>query len=546
MKLALAQINTTIGDFENTLQKIKECVQKAQDAGAQFIIFPELTLTGYPPRDLLEDPDFIQRNLEALKRVAQFSKKIGILVGYVEKNPGKKGKRFFNAVAYCEKGKVQKKYFKKLLPNYDVFDENRYFEPGVELGMIKNTKMGISICEDAWNDSSYWERPLYNQDPISDQVKAGAKILINLSASPFHVGKSEMKFKMFSQLAKRYRTPIVYVNLVGGNDELVFDGRSFVMNKKGEVVAQAKAFQEDLIFVETEDFQKRSQLAARGKKTVGDDLSDIYEALVLGLKDYVHKCGFQKVVLGLSGGIDSTLVAVLAVEALGAENVLGVMMPSLYSSEGSLTDAEALAHNLKISFQKYSITEVYQCYRSLFGRSENTPPDLADENVQARIRGNILMTLSNRHGAMVLTTGNKSEFAMGYCTLYGDMSGGLAVIADLLKTKVYELCHYIQKQKVVIPQDVLTKAPSAELRPNQKDQDSLPPYDVLDAILKAIIEDQKTVKQILKMGFEPATVKRVLKSLHQNEYKRRQAAPGLKITPRAFGIGRRYPLARKI
>lgn len=544
MKIALAQINTTIGDFEGIVQKISDVVQKSKQSGAGLVIFPELTLTGYPPRDLLEDPDFIQKNLETLKKVAKLSRGIGILMGYVEKNQNKRGKNFFNAVAYCEDGKIQKKYFKQLLPNYDVFDESRYFEPGHELGIFSirawQGKVGISICEDAWNDSQFWQRPLYGLDPLKEQVKKGARLLINLSASPFYVGKPQLKLKMFSKMARRYRVPMVYVNLVGGNDELVFDGRSFVMNAKGQLVALGKSFQEDLVIFDTEKFSEKPLTFP------SDNLTDTYEALVLGLRDYVRKCGFKKVVLGLSGGIDSSLVAVLAVEALGPENVLGVSMPSPYSSEGSKKDAEELAKNLKINFEKYPITDVYTSYRRLFQRENEPLPDLADENIQARIRGNILMTLSNRYGSMVLTTGNKSEFAMGYCTLYGDMSGGLAVISDLLKTKVYELCHDIQRNKSIIPPDVLTKAPSAELRPNQTDQDSLPPYETLDAILKACVENQKSKKQILKMGYDEATVSKVLKMIHANEYKRRQAAPGIKITARSFGLGRRYPLARKI
>ncbi len=544
MKIGLAQINTIIGDFEGILQKVGKLVSQAQEAGADLIIFPELTLTGYPPRDLLENPDFIQKNLEALKKVAKFSKGIAILIGYVEKNPHKRGKNFFNAVAYCENGKILKKYFKQLLPNYDVFDESRYFEPGQGPGVLslKNYKgkVGVSICEDAWNDSQFWQRPLYGSDPLKKQVKKGSRLLINLSASPFYVGKPQLKLKMFSKMARHYRVPMVYVNLVGGNDELVFDGRSFVMNAKGQLVVLGKSFQEDLVIFDTE------KLSENPRTFQSDNLTDTYQALILGLRDYVRKCGFQEVVLGLSGGVDSTLVALLAVEALGSENVTGVLMPSLYSSEGSIKDAETLAQNLKIRTEKFSIHSIYQNYRSLFGRQEKMDPDLADENVQARIRGNILMTLSNRYGSMVLTTGNKSEFAMGYCTLYGDMSGGLAVISDLLKTKVYELCRYIQQKKSIIPPDVLTKAPSAELRPNQTDQDSLPPYETLDAILKAVVEENKSEEQILRMGYDVSTVQDILRRIHANEYKRRQAAPGIKITARSFGLGRRYPLARKI
>lgn len=550
MKVALAQINTTVADFEGNIEKVKASISSAKTQRAQCIIFPELTLTGYPPRDLVEDPDFIKRNLDALKQVARLSREMDIIVGYVEKNPQSRGKRFLNALAYCTQGKIQKKYFKQLLPNYDVFDESRYFESGKEDGIVSSrlfkTRLGVSICEDAWNDSQFWEYPLYAHDPLKIQFRNKAEVFINISASPFYVGKQKLKQKMFSKIARQYHRPVFYTNLVGANDELVFDGRSFVMNAQGQVIAQAKAFEEDLLIVDTALVQS-SRYMIHGQKMVKDnELGDTYSALVLGLRDYVKKCGFHKVVVGLSGGIDSTLVAILAVEALGAENVMGVLMPSLYSSEGSVKDAQMLARTLNISCHTYSITHIYHAYRSLFGRDPEKVPDLADENIQARIRGNILMTLSNRSGAMVLTTGNKSEMAMGYCTLYGDMSGGLAVIADLLKTKVYELCRYIQKTKSIIPPDVLTKAPSAELRPHQKDEDSLPPYEILDEILKAIIEESKTEKQVVKMGFDPGTVQRVIRSLHLNEYKRRQAAPVLKITPRAFGVGRRYPLARKV
>ncbi len=552
MKIALAQINVTIGDFAGVLETIESCVARAEDAGATMVIFPELALTGYPPRDLLEDPDFIRGNRNALAAVAKLSRNLRILVGYVEKNTRASGKRCFNALALCEGGRVRHRYFKRLLPNYDVFDESRYFEPGTGDGILTLGglgKVGVSICEDAWNDSQFWPNPLYAVDPLKIQAKKKAGFLMNVSASPFCVGKPELKRKMFSRMARRYGTPMIYVNLVGGNDELVFDGRSFAMDEKGRLLAEAKAFEEDLLVVDAEKTKKgitlRAPKTARRRAPV-DPMKDVFDALVLGLRDYVRKCGFEKVVLGLSGGVDSTLVAILAAEALGPQNVLGVLMPSPYSSVGSIEDAEALARNLKIETKSYTIRDVYQTYRALFGRPADMPPDLADENVQARIRGNILMTLSNRHGAMVLTTGNKSELAMGYCTLYGDMSGGLAVISDLLKTKVYELCHYIQRTRQVIPPDVLTKAPSAELRPDQKDQDSLPPYETLDAILEAAIEEQKTEAQIIKRGFDPKTVRRVLQSLHRNEYKRRQAAPGLKITSRAFGLGRRYPLARKI
>jgi NAD+ synthase (glutamine-hydrolysing) len=538
VKIALAQINTTVGDFEGTIRKTGDFVEKAKGRKADLVAFPEMTTTGYPPRDLVEVPGFVERNLKALEEIAALARGIQIVLGYVDRNPKAGGKPLFNAAALCRDGKVAGRYFKNLLPTYDVFDEGRYFEPGREAGLWDH--LGISICEDTWNDKLFWEKRLYPRDPVEEQVGKGAKVLLNISASPFSLGKPQLRRDMLQALGLKHGAPIFYVNLVGGNDELVFDGRSLVVNDRGDLVAEAKAYEEDLLVVDTGEL-RRSAVVPEIR-----DVETVFQTLVVGVRDYVRKCGFQKVVLGLSGGIDSSLTAVIAAAALGPENVVGVAMPSPYSSEGSLADARALARNLGIGFEEYPIAEVYAAYRRLFGRPPDAGPDLADENIQARIRGNILMALSNRHRYLVLSTGNKSEIAVGYCTLYGDMSGGMAVIADIPKMMVYEVARFAQSLKPVIPEAVFTKPPSAELKPNQTDQDTLPPYETLDGILKAAIEDNKSEDEIVALGFDAAIVADVLRRIKQNEYKRRQAAPGIKVTSKAFGIGRRYPIARKI
>ncbi len=548
MKVALAQINTTLGDFEGTLFKIKKCVAQAKQQKSDLIAFPELTLTGYPPRDLLDLKEFIDQNLRALKQVARWAKGICIVVGYVETNPSGKGKPLWNAAAFCENGKIQRCHHKVLLPTYDVFDEARHFEPGQKIEIHsfktnngKKAKVAISICEDAWNNIT--DKKNYPRDPIEEQASQKPDFFLNLSASPYAFQKDDTRRQMFCQIAKKYKKPLCMVNLVGGNDELVFDGRSLVVNAYGEILSEAKAYEEDMLIVDLEEPMHSRQ---KQKKERNANLDALFEALVLGTRDYVQKCGFKKVILGLSGGIDSALTALIAAKALGPENVTGVAMPSPYSSEGSIRDAKLLAKKLKIRFEEFPIHKVYDSYRKIFGRKPETTPDLADENTQARIRGNILMTLSNRYGGLVLSTGNKSELAVGYCTLYGDMSGGLAVISDLFKTQVYALAFHLQKKMGVFPEDTLHKPPSAELRPNQKDEDSLPPYSELDPILEAILEQNKSAAQIIRMGFDAGTVKRILKMVRQNEYKRRQAAPGIKVSSKAFGMGRRYPIARKI
>lgn len=537
MKIALAQINTTIGDFEGTVRKVGDFVRKAKAKKADLVAFPEMTTTGYPPRDLVEVPGFIERNLKALEEIAGFAQGIQIVVGYVDRNTTPGGKPLFNAAALCRDKKVVSRYFKNLLPTYDVFDEGRYFESGKQAGLWE--EMGISICEDSWNDKLFWEKRLYPRDPIEEQVGKGARLLLNISASPFFLGKPQLRRDMLQALALKHGVPVFYVNLAGGNDELVFDGRSLVADDRGELIVEAKAYEEDLIVADTSDLRPAAAVAPI------HNMEDVYRSLVLGVRDYIRKCGFEKAVLGLSGGIDSSLTAVIAAAALGPENVVGVAMPSPYSSPGSLADARALARSLGMRLEECPISEIYEAYRRLFGR-DGKEPDLADENIQARIRGNILMALSNRNRYLVLSTGNKSELAVGYCTLYGDMSGGLAVIADVPKTMVYEVARFANSITPAIPEVVFSKAPSAELKPNQTDQDTLPPYKILDGILKAAVEDNKSEDEIVALGFDAATVADVLRRIKQNEYKRRQAAPGIKVTSKAFGIGRRYPIARKI
>lgn len=542
VKIALAQINTRIGDFQATVKKVVSFVHRAKEKKVDLIAFPEMTTTGYPPRDLLERPSFIEKNLQALDLIASSATGIAVVVGYLERNRGGSGKSLFNAAALLEGGQIRGHYFKNLLPSYDVFDETRYFEPGTETGLWSwHQKIGISICEDYWSDERLWQRRLYSKDPLEEQAKSGADFFLNLSCSPYSVGKEKMREELLRAHAVRHRLPLFFVNLVGGNDELVFDGRSLAISAQGEVIASGKAFQEDLVIVDMQNPPNGGE----GELEAMEDLESLFHALLLGIRDYAKKCGFKKVALGISGGIDSALTATLAAKALGPKNVLGVVMPSPYTGHESLEDAKKLIKNLGISSQLISINSVYRSYRQLFRRVDKSP-DLADENLQARIRGNLLMTLSNRHGYLVLTTGNKSELAVGYCTLYGDMSGGLAALSDLPKQMVYQLSRWINRRQEVIPERIFAKAPTAELRPNQTDQDTLPPYEVLDSILKAYVEEQKSEDEIVALGFPKMTVRWVIRRVDQNEYKRRQAAPGIRVTSKAFGMGRRHPMARKV
>jgi NAD+ synthase (glutamine-hydrolysing) len=546
MRVGLAQINPTIGDIAGNSRKIIEFANRAKIGGAKVVVFPELAVTGYPPKDLLLKPQFVSDNLNAVKTIAAATSSVDVIVGYAARNEQPVGRPLHNAVAVLRDGKIASTHFKTLLPTYDVFDESRYFEPGSanernQLVRIGDLPVGLSICEDLWNDERLIPRRLYHQNPIVDLSTAGAQLMINASASPFVAGKHDFRLSLFGAQAKSVGKPLIYVNQIGGNDELVFDGNSCVFDAQGNVIAHAKGFVEDLLIVDVDGHQPPiTPKYAKG-------IESIYHALVLGLRDYVNKCGFKSVVLGLSGGIDSALTAVLATAALGKDKVVGVAMPSRFSSDHSVNDAKKLAENLGIEFHVVPIKSVHDAYEStlapVFAGRE---PDVAEENLQARIRGALLMAISNKFNHLLLTTGNKSEIAVGYCTLYGDMCGGLAVISDVPKTIVWQLSKWINQHenRELIPRNSIEKVPSAELRPNQTDQDSLPPYEVLDAIMHSYVEEEKGAAEIIAEGFDAATVTRVIKLIDRSEYKRRQAAPGLKVTSRAFGFGRRMPIAQ--
>ena len=543
MKIALAQINTTVGDFPGNRAKIREFVRRAQQAGAQVVLFPELSLCGYPPRDLVDKPSFVERNRRELESLARELPDVSILCGFVSRAETETGKTASNSAAWLAGGQVRFVQTKMLLPNYDVFDEARYFSPAQQQSVwpFCGRQWAVTICEDIWNDKSFWKKRLYTRDPVEGLTQQGANLLVNVSASPYFIGKRAFRVEMLRAFAVRYRMPVLFVNQVGGNDSLVFDGSSVALDREGNVRAQAHSFEEDLVYFDTET--ERGEIHPQ----IEDEDEAVLGALVLGTRDYVQKCGFHSALIGLSGGIDSSLTAAIAVEALGKDNVLGVAMPGLYSSPGSLADARALASNLGIRFEILPITDIFQSYletlRPVFA---GLPADVAEENVQARIRGNLLMALSNKFRSLVLSTGNKSELAVGYCTLYGDMAGGLAVISDIPKTMVYRLAELVNREREVIPRAVFEKPPSAELRPNQKDTDSLPAYEVLDVILKAYIEEYETPQQIAQnYGFDLDLVRSVAARVDGNEYKRQQAPPGLKVTSKAFGIGRRFPVAQR-
>jgi len=539
MKIAISQINPIIGDIKGNTDKILSYISKAKKEDCELIIFPELSILGYPPRDLLLRNDLLKKVDEIIKeKILPESKDIGILLGA----PLCKDGRIYNSALLFYHEKIFGYQHKTLLPSYDVFDETRYFKPANYRHPIifKGVNLGITVCEDIWNDKDYWNRKIYEIDPLEELISQGAEIIINISASPYYYGKIKLRLDMLSYIAQKYKRPIVYVNQVGGNDELIFDGSSLVITEDGKIAWRGKSFEEDFGIV---DFENLSFV--KDINFIKEDIEFIYKALVLGIKDYFSKLGFKKAVVGLSGGIDSSVTAVLAVSALGPENVLGVSMPSRYSSEGSIKDAEKLAKNLGIDFRIIPIEMIFKSYLETFNPNGNPIMDLAEENLQARIRGNILMFISNREGYLVLTTGNKSELAVGYCTLYGDMAGGLAVIGDIPKMMVYELAKFINREREIIPQSVLTKVPSAELRPNQKDEDSLPPYIILDQILKAYIEDNLSIEEIVEKGFERSLVEEVIKKIDSAEYKRRQAPPVLKVTTKAFGMGRRMPIVWK-
>ena len=545
MKIALLQVNPTVGDVTGNARRILDALRDAASKGADLAATPELALVGYLPRDLLLNPGFVKRSWDILEGLARDAADLPpVLVGLPEPNPSDTGRPLFNTAALLRGGRIEERFRKALLPTYDVFDEDRYFEPfhGPQVLDIAGQRVGISICEDIWNDRDFWKRRRYHHDPIEELIRAGANIVLNLSASPFTAGKHRRREEMLSSMAAKHRIPIAYVNQFGGNDDLVFDGRSCMFNAEGAVVARGRAFEADVVVCDMDDARPMAPASDLGIE------SEIWRALVLGTRDYACKCGFTSVVLGLSGGIDSALTAAIAAEALGADKVLGVLMPSPYSSQGSLDDAHELARNLCIETMTLPIEELMRAFDgTLRAQLGADLPGVAQENIQARIRGNLLMALSNTRGALLLTTGNKSELSVGYCTLYGDMSGGLAVIADVPKTMVYRVSRWRNESagRPIIPNATLTKAPSAELRPNQTDQDSLPPYEVLDDILQRYVERHQTADEIVAAGFERATVERVLRLVRIAEFKRKQAAPGLKVTDRAFGTGWRMPIAAK-
>jgi NAD+ synthase (glutamine-hydrolysing) len=543
LRVALLQINPTAGDISGNAALIVESARTAAGMGADLVVTPELALMGYLPRDLLMSQGFVRRSCQELTRIAQALKDTPpILVGVATPNPSDMGRPLFNSAVLLKNGQVEQAFHKTLLPTYDVFDEDRYFEPALEPGILelKGLHLGISICEDVWNDRDFWKRRRYHHDPIEILAQAGAQAIVNLSASPFTVGKQVLREQMLGQMAAKYRLPLVWVNQVGGNDDLIFDGRSGAFDAQGRVSARAKGFEADIVIAD---------LSGAPGTVAEDDFdaeAEIWNALVLGVRDYARKTRFKTVLLGLSGGVDSALTAAIAADAMGPENVLGVMMPSVYSSKGSVDDSVELARNLGIRTVELPIADIMKTYdRTLADAFAGRTADVTEENIQSRIRGNLLMALSNKYGSLLLTTGNKSEMSVGYCTLYGDMNGGLAVIADLPKMMVYRVSRWRNRRKPDIPESILTKAPSAELRPDQKDQDSLPPYDLLDQILELHVEQSQSAEEIIAQGFDEATVRRVLRLVRMAEFKRKQAAPVLKVTSRAFGTGWRMPIVRQ-
>lgn len=539
MKIALAQINTKVGDLKGNTDKIISYIGMAKEKGADLIVFPELSITGYPPRDLLDFENFVEDNIKQLERIKPYSSDIGTVLGYVEKNTSPFGKKYYNTAALIYGGEVVSRHYKCLLPFYDVFDETRYFEPGKEVKPVefKGLRLGITVCEDIWNDKDYWERPLYSFNPVDRLSEQGIDIIINLSASPYWLNKEKDRFKILENLALKHNVPLIYVNGAGGNDDLLFDGVSLVVDKKGSLAARAMDFEEDLIIYELET--NKGEI----KNISASEEESLFKALSKGLRDYCSKLGFKKVIIGLSGGIDSAVTAAIAADALGKENVLGITMPSMYSSEGSVNDSLKLAQNLGIECKNIAIKAMFDSFINDAFKTPELSMDLAEENLQARIRANILMFYSNRYGYLLLSTGNKSELSVGYCTLYGDMAGGLAILSDVPKGMVYRLAVHINSEREIIPHEIIEKPPSAELRPDQKDQDSLPSYEVLDDILKKYIEDNLSPGKIAEK-YPKEIVMDIIKKINNNEYKRRQASLGLKVTTRAFGSGRRFPIVQ--
>ena len=543
MKIALGQINPTVGDFHGNTARIVDFARRARSQGAEMILFPELSVCGYPPRDLVERPSFVAHNREAVECILAQVQGITVICGLVTPAQAETGKRVMNSAAVLRDGAISFLQSKMLLPTYDVFDEARNFAPArsQKLFSFDGEKMALTICEDAWNDKHFWDRRLYPFDPVEALIQAGGNLVLNISASPFWLGKREFRREMLASIARNYKVPVVMVNQVGGNDSLVFDGSSLVLDPKGTVIAQGKSFEEDIVYFDAGELKGEVHPQVEGEE------ASAFAALVLGTRDYVRKCGFRQVIVGLSGGIDSALTAVIAAEAVGAGNVIGVGMPGPYSSHGSIDDARTLAANLGIRFEILPINDIFAIYRrTLEGVFEGKTEDATEENIQSRARGMLLMALSNKFGALVLSTGNKSELGVGYCTLYGDMAGGLAVISDVPKTLVYGISRYVNHRRPVIPEASLEKAPSAELRQGQVDSDTLPPYEILDAVLEDYVEDLQTADQIAaNRGFDVSLVQRVIGMVDRSEYKRQQAAPGLKITAKAFGHGRRFPIAAK-
>ncbi|MFW5686556.1 MAG: NAD+ synthase [Halanaerobium sp.] len=540
MKIKIAQLNPIIGDIEGNLNMLQQTVSELEKE-TDLVVFSELFLTGYPPRDLLIKPWFIRKIKSALSKIKKISRKVeaGILLGIPLPTQKKYGRGLYNSAILIYQGEIIYKQHKSLLPTYDVFDEARYFDSAEEIGIVKfkGEKLGISICEDMWNVEERWQQKRYSRNPIEQLAAKGATVLINISASPFNIGKDKTRYKIIKNHVQKYKLPFIMINQVGSNDELIFDGSSLVVNQSGRVIKKLNSFSEDIktVDLKTKKCQEYNTLA---------EIESLYQALVLGIRDYLDKCGFKKAVIGLSGGIDSSVSCCLAKAALGKENVLAVTMPGPYSSAGSVEDSKILTNNLGIKLKEISISEIYNSYLSVLENDfQDTEMGVAEENIQARIRGDILMAYSNKFGHLVLSPGNKSELAVGYCTLYGDMSGGLSIISDVPKTMVYQLAEYINSKEEIIPHSILDKAPSAELRPEQKDEDSLPPYEILDQILYYYIEEGYSTSEIVELDFDSQTVRKVIQLVDRNEYKRRQAAPGLKVTSKAFGMGRRMPIA---
>jgi NAD+ synthase (glutamine-hydrolysing) len=547
MKIALAQINPTIGDFEQNTEKMMGFIDKAKGQSCDLVVFSELVICGYPPRDLLERRDFVTENLSHLRRLVDLVTGIGVICGFVDENLHEEGNLLYNSAVLFDGGEILHQSHKRLLPDYDVFDERRYFEPGMEWSPFsyRGSTIGLTICEDIWNDRDFYPRRLFSRrlypvDPVAGMIKEGADIIINISASPFYAGKRELRWDMLGSMAKKYRVPLLYVNQVGGNDSVLFDGASTAFDSRGQLAARARDFEEDMVLFDTE-IQKGDLHPVSGTQA-----ESVLKALIMGTRDYMHKCGFEKAVVGLSGGIDSALTACIAVRALGKEHVMAVFMPSEYTSEANFEDTTLLAQNLGIELVRVPISGILEKFlRDLPPIFKDAATEVTGQNIQARIRGTLLMAFCNKLGALLLSTGNKSELAVGYCTLYGDMSGGLAVISDVPKAMVYELARLINRDQEIIPPRILRKPPSAELRPDQVDQDDLPPYELLDGISKAYIEENKGPEEIMAMGFDPAVVKETIGRIDRSEYKRHQAPPGLKVTTKSFGYGRRYPIAQR-